>query len=259
MISRYPVLMYHGIQDSEDDPGRFDPVYSVSTAQFIAHMDWLLANGYTPCTLAKSGDLCDTDKPVVVTFDDGCITNYTAAFPLLKERQIPAEFYITTDWIGNDFSMNEDQLRELDAAGMAIDSHGVTHKYLSDMDDDEMRSELSESKSRLEDILGHAISTIALPGGRGDHRTRRFALELGYERLCTSELGYNDCRCNPFAIKRIAITRDMDITTFASLVSGEGSAMKKMRLRQFILTSMKTVLGNRLYEIVRTRLLGGSD
>lgn len=256
MISRYPVLMYHGIQDSEDDPGRFDPVYSVTTQQFIEHMDWLKENGYTPCLLSQTESLCDTDKPVVITFDDGDVTNYTAAYPLLKERDMIAEFYITTDWINNDFSMSEAQLRELDANGMAVDAHGKTHQYLSDMSDEDMYQELAESKTRLDAILGHPITTVALPGGRGDHRTRRFAVELGYERLCTSELGYNDCRCNPYAIKRIAVTRTMDMPTFISLVSGEGSAMKKMRLRQFILTSMKTVLGNRLYEVVRTRLLG---
>ncbi|MFK8068364.1 MAG: polysaccharide deacetylase family protein [Gammaproteobacteria bacterium] len=253
---QFPVLMYHGIQDSEDEPGHYDPVYNVTHQQFSDQLDWLKNNDYKACTLDDALKLSATEKVVVITFDDGDITNYTAAFPQLMKRAMPAEFYITTDWIGNEYSMSADQLRELDQAGMAVDSHGKTHKYLSDLNDEEMRLELEVSKKTLEEILGKKIYTIALPGGRGDHRTRTIAKQLGYTKLGTSALGYNDQKTDPYKIKRIAMTRPMSIETFASLVSGEGNEMRKMKLRQFILTSMKTVLGNRLYEVVRGRLLG---
>ena len=256
MAGRFPIVMYHGIQDSEDDPGHFDPVYSVTHQQFIEQLDWLKDNNYKACTLETAAERTNTEKVVVITFDDGDITNFTSALPQLVERSMPAEFYITTDWIGNEFSMSADQLCKLDQAGMAVDSHGKTHQYLSDLNDNEMRLELEESKQTLEEILGKKINTIALPGGRGDHRTREIAKKLGYKKLCTSVIGYNNAESDPFKLKRIAITRQMSLDTFASLVSGEGSAMRKSQLRHFILASMKTVLGNRLYEIVRSRLLG---
>ncbi len=258
MASQYPVLMYHGIHNSEDEAGHFDPVYSVTHQQFAEQLDWLQDNGYKACTLDQASSAANDEKIVVITFDDGDITNFTTAMPQLTERSMPAEFYITTDWIGNEFSMSADQLRKLDEAGMAIDSHGKTHLYLSDMDENEQRQELEISKQTLEDILGKPINTIALPGGRGDHRTRKLARELGYKRLCTSVLGYNDQNADPYELKRIAITRQMSLDAFASLVSADGKVMRKMRMRQFILTSMKTVLGNRLYEVVREKFLPGS-
>ncbi len=256
MAEKYPVLMYHGIQDSEEEPGHFDPVYSVTHQQFTEQLDWLQNNGYKVCTLEQAEKSSD-EKIVVITFDDGDITNFTAGLPQLIERSMPAEFYITTDWIGNEFSMSADQLHKLDQAGMTIDSHGKTHKYLSDLDDDEMRLELEVSKQTLEEILGKPIQTIALPGGRGDHRTRELAKQLGYKKLCTSVLGYNDKLSDPFKLQRIAVTRQISLDAFASLVSADGKVMRKLKLRQFILTSMKTVLGNRLYEIVREKFLPG--
>lgn len=255
MTKRFPVLMYHGIQDSENEQGHYDPVYSVTHQQFSEQLDWLLANGYQARTLAQAEKAASTEKVVVITFDDGDITNYSAALPQLSERSMRAEFYITTDWIGNDFSMTEDQLRKLDQLGMPVDSHGKTHKYLSDLSDDEVLLELKVSKQRLEEILGKEISTIALPGGRGDQRTRAMAQQLGYKRLCTSVLGYNDQSTDPYQLKRIAITRQMSLEAFASLVSADGTVMRKLKLRQFILTCMKTILGNRLYEVVRNRFL----
>lgn len=247
--------MYHGIQDSEDAPGHFDPVYSVTHQQFEEQLDWLQSNGYKAVTLEQAESTSTDEKLIIITFDDGDITNFTSAFPRLQAHQMPAEFYITTDWIGNEFSMSPDQLRELSAAGMAVDSHGKTHKYLSDLELNELTVELQESKRVIEQILGKKITTIALPGGRGDERVRQLSKESGYTRLCTSVLGYNDQKTDPFTLKRIAITRQMSLETFASLVSDTGGQIQKLKLRQFVLTSMKAVLGNRFYEIVRSRLL----
>ncbi len=256
IAGQFPVLMYHGIQDSEDDPGHYDPVYNVTHQQFSDQLDWLKDNGYKACTLDDAFALSATEKVVVITFDDGDITNFTAALPQLVKRSMSAEFYITTDWIGNEFSMSADQLRELDQAGMVVDSHGKTHNYLSDLSDEEMRLELEVSKNTLEEILSKKINTIALPGGRGDNRTRTIAKELGYTKLGTSVLGYNDQTTDRYKIKRIAMTRPMSMETFSALVSGQGNEMRIMKLRQLILTRMKTILGNRLYEIARSKLLG---
>lgn len=255
MATQYPVLMYHGIHDSDEEPGRFDSVYSVSRKQYIEQLDWLQDNGFRACTLTQADEAGDDEKLVIITFDDGDITNFTEGLKPLQERGMLAEFYITTDWIDNDFSMSAEQLRKLDQVGMAIDSHGKTHSYLSDLDDVEMRLELEESKRKLEDILGHEIITIALPGGRGDQRTTAIAKDLGYKKLCTSVLGYNNKKSDPFKLNRLAVTRQLSLEDFASLVSADGRVMRKMKLRQFILTSMKTVLGNKLYEVVRSKFL----
>ncbi len=255
MAEHYPVLMYHGIHDSENDPGQFDPVYSVSLAQFQEQLDWLQDKGYKPVTLSQAEKAGNNENVVVITFDDGDITNFTTALPELGKRGMSAEFYITTDWIGNEFSMSADQLRKLDQTGMVIGSHGKTHQYLNDLGDTEVRTELEISKQTLETILGKPIDTLALPGGRGDQRSRQLAKALGYKRLCTSVLGYNTDKTDPFAIPRIAITRQMSLEAFASLVSADGRMMRKLKLRQFVLGNLKTVLGNRLYERVRARFL----
>jgi peptidoglycan/xylan/chitin deacetylase (PgdA/CDA1 family) len=76
-----------------------------------------------------------------------------------------------------------DQLRTLHDAGWSIGAHTVTHRRLTSLDEKEQRHELIASKTRLEHILGCAISTLAYPFGGTDafdEVTRRVARDAGY-------------------------------------------------------------------------------
>ena len=50
------------------------------------------------------------DNTAVITFDDGLKNNYTAAYPLLKELNLPATIFLATDFIGNDRLLWPDEL-----------------------------------------------------------------------------------------------------------------------------------------------------
>ena len=71
----------------------------------------------------------------VITFDDGHLTNYTIAFPVLRKFGFRAEFFITPGQIADSNRIKVHQLKEMIDNGMAIGSHGLTHAYLDDLDD----------------------------------------------------------------------------------------------------------------------------
>ena len=78
------ILEYHKVNDWSDDS------YTVPTAEFAAQLDELSARGYTTISLldflrAKKGKQKLPDKPVILTFDDGYLDNYTDMLPLLDE------------------------------------------------------------------------------------------------------------------------------------------------------------------------------
>src|SRR4030067_477331 len=119
-MSTYPILMYHGIHDRPETPGHYDPVYSVTPSCFGQHLDWLIKNGYRTVLLDEVLQSTKQEKVVVITFDDGDVSNYLLAAPLLEERGMRAEFFVTTGRIGKAGSMTAEQLATLAKRGMSI-------------------------------------------------------------------------------------------------------------------------------------------
>ena len=250
---RLPVLMYHGLHEAAD--ARLDPVYSVAPAEFAGQLDWLRGHGFRTVRLDTPAD--PADKNIVVSFDDGDATNRSIALPLLAARGMVAEFFITSDFIGRPGMVSEADVRALAAAGMGVQAHGRSHRFLEDLDPEELEAELLESKRRLEGIAGQPVIALALPGGRGGERERAAALRLGYRRVLTSIPGVNrgalahDCR------ERIAVTRGMGLDEFSDLLQWRGLRPRVSRMRYHALAWPKRLLGNRRYERLRTRFLPG--
>lgn len=252
---RLPVLMYHGLHEAADV--RLDPVYSVAPTDFAKQLDWLRDHGFRTVRLDESTPPNLADKSVVISFDDGDATNCSVALPLLAARGMVAEFFITSDFIGRTGMVSEDDVRALAEAGMGVQAHGRSHRFLEDLNAAELEAELSDSKRRLEAIIGQPVTALALPGGRGGERERAAALRAGYRRVLTSIPGINvgalarDCR------ERIAVTRGMPLEEFSSLLQWHGLQPRLMRMRYHVLAWPKRVLGNRRYERLRARILPG--
>ena len=255
--TRLPVLMYHGLHADARAPG-FDPVYSVRPRDFAQQLDWLCAHGYHSVRLDQL-DRPLPDKSIVISFDDGDVSNRTVALPLLRARKMVAEFCITSDFIGRRGMVSANDVRALARAGMGVQSHGRTHRLLEDLDEPALHAELTISKHRLEALCDREVRAIALPGGRGGTRERDAARRVGYRLVLTSVPGVNrgaavahDCS------ERIAVTRDMQMEEFAALVQWRGLHPRMARLRYHALGFPKRLLGNARYERVRARLLGAS-
>ncbi|MEP6634194.1 MAG: polysaccharide deacetylase family protein [Luteimonas sp.] len=250
----FPVLMYHGLHADPNARGRFDPVYSVHPTQFAEQLDWLLANGYR--TVPLSGDSTRTDaRPVAITFDDGDVSNIEIALPLLRERGMTAEFFITSDFVGQPGMLSTADVRTLAKAGMGIGAHGRSHAFLEDLDIDALDDELRDSRARLAELSGQRIDALALPGGRGGERERRAALAIGYRHLFGSVPGPNRSMQSDDWMQRLAVTRDTTLQEFASLVAWQGLRPRIARARFFALSLPKRMLGNTNYERLRARLL----
>jgi len=249
-----PVLMYHGVHLGPDGPGFHDPVYSVRPHDFEQQLDWLVGHGYRSVLLRDLGARPPANC-VVITFDDGDISNTRVALPALARRGMRAEFCITTDFIGRSGSLNEEQVRALAAAGMGVQSHGCTHRYLADLDEAELAFELRLSKQRLQSITGTEVTAIALPGGRGGERERDAAVRAGYWHFLNSAPGVNSNWKLCKYLQRLPITGDLTLDKFADLVQWRGLAPRVLRARYEALAQAKQMLGNRAYERWRERVV----
>lgn len=104
-------------------------------------------------------------EPLVsLNFDDGYLSTFTRAFPLLKGYGLPATVFVITDKIGTDGYMNLQQLKDLVVAGWEIGSHTVSHAELTKINRVCIYGELSLSKKILESS-GLEIKSFAVPFG----------------------------------------------------------------------------------------------
>ena len=198
------VLNYHQI-DNKNNP------LAVSIRDFDTQMKFLVDSGcitITPDELYAgiNGELDLPPKPVLITFDDGYIDNYTNAFPILKKYGLHATIFIipafTSVYPGY---MTWEQLKEMEANGITIESHTLTHPKLEELPDDEIRVELLNSKNVLEENLGHPIEFLAYPTGTYNLHIAGIAQDLGYKGAFTIKYGVVDGGSNFFALERVPI------------------------------------------------------
>lgn len=198
------VLNYHQVDNKSS-------YLSVPPSDFDAQMKFLVDSGcitITPDELyaGLNGEIELPPKPVLITFDDGYIDNYMNAFPILKKYGLHATIFIIPSFTGvYPAYMNWEQLKEMEANGITIESHTLTHPKLESLPDDEIRSELLNSKNLLEENLGHPIEFLAYPTGTYNLHIAGIAKDIGYKGAFTIKYGVVDKGSNFFALERVPI------------------------------------------------------
>ncbi len=101
-----PILAYHRVMDIPTDYPFDSDLVSASIDGFKEQMNYLHSH-YSPLTMQEmiahiKGEKINKKNPILITFDDGFGDNYTNAFPILKELEIPATFFLTTDFIDSE-------------------------------------------------------------------------------------------------------------------------------------------------------------
>ncbi len=262
-FEKFNVLMYHSI-DSDQHPietiSKEDMLYVVDIADFKKQISYLADLQIPVVTLQTNSNHCELSEynsdrmPVIITFDDGHITNYTQALPVLKQFGIRGYFFITTDWINQKYYMNEDMLKELHNCGMVIGSHGLSHKFLSDLTEKEIDYELKASKSKLENIIGSTVSTVSAPGGRLDRRVVNLAKKIGYSCVFGSEPVTNRRLDENTVLGRFAMKRGYRFSEYTKLVASGPTFVDYIKFK--ILKGAKLLMGNNNYQNFRNIIKG---
>jgi peptidoglycan/xylan/chitin deacetylase (PgdA/CDA1 family) len=109
------------------------------------------------------------------------------------------------------------------AAGIEFGSHTVDHPVLAHMSEADIRSELVESKRRIEQELGSEVISLSYPVGGSnafDDRVRRIAAAVGYRCAVSYESGTNSFRnCDWFALRRAHVERYTTMHRFKAEVA----------------------------------------
>lgn len=189
-----PILMYHYIRVNPDPRDQMGYNLSVTPADFTSQMDWLAANGYHPVDFDDLRAYFDgrrplPAKPVVITFDDGYRDLYTTAYPILRAHGFRGVAYIVTGFLGAPNNVTADQVREMDANGIEIGSHTVSHVDLPRTNDAELDRQLRDARASLEAIVRHRVPDFCYPAGRYDGRVVNAVKAAGYDTATTTAPG----------------------------------------------------------------------
>jgi len=248
------VLMYHRLSDGPFDPEEGD--YVLSPSLFEAQMRWLAAGRRPVATLAQLAEGRHQDGAVVLTFDDGCDSDCTVAFPLLRSLGFPAAFFVNPARVGAEGRAGWDDLRALAAEGFAIGSHGLDHTLLDGLAPGELERQIVESRRAIEDRLGARVDALSLPGGSGGERARRKALAAGYRLVLGSRPGVVRGPAGASVLPRLAVRSGHGLTGFQAAVERRPLFLLGQRVRYSVAHGGRRLIGAGTYGRLRRLWLG---
>ncbi len=169
------VLNWHGIGDPprDLDPGEEDTW--VATASFESVLD----------AVARRPD-------VVITFDDGNVSDVEIALPRLLERNLSAQFFLLAGRTGEPGRLDDAGIRKLADTGMTIGSHGWAHRDWRKLRPSEMRDEYERALEVLGRVTDQHVDTVAIPFGSYDRAVIAHLREHNVRRVYTSDGGRTD-------------------------------------------------------------------
>ena len=250
-------FMYHEcLDDVQRVPPEHRP-YVLAPAAFEHQLISIAHSDLQVITVADWRSKPDLLRGLIMTFDDGHVSNHQIVLPLLKRFGLTATFFITVGRIGLGETMGWSQIRELHAAGMEIGSHTMTHRPPSTLNNNELRYELVESRRILEDGVGGPIMSISSPTGFHNARMREIAADAGYRSLCIGRVGLISELSDPYSLNRIAIKSSLDQKSFEELLRLDHTMIRRLRFQQSLREKARTTFGPKAYLRFRQIIMRG--
>lgn len=192
---RLAILAYHKIGDPP--PSGWGSWWYVPERTFADHLQRLRDGGWKLLDVASviRGIAAPQQLPVragLITFDDAYQSVLDRAVPVLERFGARAVVFVPTAFVGEtnlwdggkhpqERVCDWDELRELAGRGISVQSHGVSHRRLSELAPREREREVVASKAELEQQLDHAVDLFSFPyGDDGDGTAAPLLERAGY-------------------------------------------------------------------------------
>jgi peptidoglycan/xylan/chitin deacetylase (PgdA/CDA1 family) len=172
IISRpeVPILCYHQVRDYKPSDLKTSRAYIIPVGDFREQMQSLADSGYHTISPNELYDYLTTGKelpsrPVVITFDDTRLDQYTAALPELNKHGFKGVFFIMTVALNKPGYMSKDQVKQLADQGHIIGSHTYDHKNVKTYTSDDWVDQVQKPSQQLQAITGKPVEYFAYPFG----------------------------------------------------------------------------------------------
>lgn len=165
-----PILCYHQVRDYKPSDSETAKDYIVPVDAFREQMKLLADSGYHAILPGQLHEYLITgkalpDKPLLITFDDTRLDQFTAALPELNKYGFKAAFFIMTVSLGKPGYMSKEQVKQLADEGHTIGSHTYDHKNVKTYTVDDWVEQVQKPSKQLQTITGKPIEYFAYPFG----------------------------------------------------------------------------------------------
>jgi peptidoglycan/xylan/chitin deacetylase (PgdA/CDA1 family) len=231
------VLMYHKVNDLAGNP------LTMPVSLFDEQMDQLRHLGYTVVDLdaVLAHYVHGTPLPsqaVLITFDDGYHDNLENAARVLSTYGYPAVLFVPIGYLGERLplpheehlaaqgilnrTIDWEEIADLERNGVRIESHGISHRPLADLEVDEAAREIALSKLRREEKLGRPVRAFSyVKGSEAHYKPVHLSLvrQAGYDVAFTAVSGANSPATDPLQLRRYNI-EPYSTRTFELVLAG---------------------------------------
>lgn len=252
-LRQLPIFMYHHIVEDGGETG----TDAITVSQLREELTALKNLGFTAVTTQEVVEFAQGEgslpkKPVCITFDDGYLSNYELAYPILKELDMKATIFVIGATMGSkehykdtEFTITphfgEEEMTEMLESGLVcFQSHTYDlHQWRPFESGDEIRTnvlpleqdteesyaavlteDVLSSRAQLENITGQSVSALAYPGGKYTEQSEQILHELGFAMTLTTDNGSNLIKkgdpTSLYLLKRRYVTDQTDMETFTT-------------------------------------------
>lgn len=220
------ILGYHRVAEDPDDPhllcvrpSHFREQLNVISRHFevVNLAEIVRRSGVAPESNPDRRDAAEGRRHLALTFDDGYTDVLEAALPSIEDVAVPVTIFVVAGAVGTDrFPWDGDrggvegrpltpsELRQLaDRPGVEVGAHTMSHPDLTTLSSLEVRREVTESRDRLEALIGRPVTSFSFPHGGVNRQILETVAEVGYPLACGSQAGLVTEASNPLRLPRL--------------------------------------------------------
>mgnify|MGYP001249695256 CR=1 FL=1 len=161
------------------------------------------------------------ERKILLTIDDGLLSFYRNAWPILKEKKIPFILFVNTREVGSFNYMNWDQILELhEADHVEIGNHSHSHEYLVDESPEIIKNDILKSIDIFNEKLGRNSNFFSYPFGEFSLAFKKIIKELGFDYAFGQHSGVIDETKDLWELPRFPINEKYgDLKRFKSVIN----------------------------------------
>jgi len=158
-------------------------------------------------------------RKVLLTIDDGFLSFYKNAWPILKKKKIPFILFVSTREVGAFNYMTWSQIKELNEEDFVeIGNHSHTHEYLADESNELVKEDIAKSISIFKKNLGKNSDFFSYPFGEYSNNFKNIIKNFGFKYAFGQHSGVMDETKDFYELPRYPINEKYgEIKRFKSL------------------------------------------
>ena len=173
-----------------------------------------------PKDFKKSLSQNKLERKILFTVDDGLMSFYKNAWPILKEKKIPFILFVSTREVGAFNYMSWDQIKEISREDFVeIGNHSHTHEYLADENNEIIKKDIEKSISIFKKELGKNSIFFSYPFGEYSNDFKKIIKDFGFKYALGQHSGVMDETKDFYELPRYPINEKYgEIKRFNSLI-----------------------------------------